>query len=324
MGFYYSQLFVTPQLPSTSFEGQTVIVTGSNVGLGFEAARHFVRLDASKVILAVRNLEAGTAAKHSIESSTNRPRTCEVWPLDLSSFASVKSFAERATKTLPRLDILVENAAIANPDTFALAEGHERHITVNVLSTILLALLLLPKLRATKHQFVDANPHLTLVTSEMHATSSFPERNAPSILSALNDPEKTNMKERYATSKLLEILLVRELAPKMAEMGVVLNMTNPGLCHSQLARDYGWAFWMYKLVFARSAEVGSRTLVSAAAAGRESHGRYLTDGVVWEGGLGAFVKSEEGEEVQGRVWGEVKGVLERVVEGCCGVVGREI
>ena len=48
-----------------SFTGQTVIVTGSNVGLGKGAARHFARLDAEKVILAVRN-----EAKQDIERST--------------------------------------------------------------------------------------------------------------------------------------------------------------------------------------------------------------------------------------------------------------
>lgn len=40
MGFLYSQLCVTPEYPVQSFSGQTVIVTGSNVGLGLEAAHH--------------------------------------------------------------------------------------------------------------------------------------------------------------------------------------------------------------------------------------------------------------------------------------------
>ncbi|KAM0316480.1 hypothetical protein ACHAPQ_011302 [Fusarium lateritium] len=59
-------------VPTTSFKGQTIIVTGSNTGLGLEAANHFVRLDADVVILAVRSLKRGEAAKASIESSTGR------------------------------------------------------------------------------------------------------------------------------------------------------------------------------------------------------------------------------------------------------------
>ena len=44
------QLFIGEQYtslpyPETKHTGQTVIVTGSNVGLGLEAARHFTRLE---------------------------------------------------------------------------------------------------------------------------------------------------------------------------------------------------------------------------------------------------------------------------------------
>jgi hypothetical protein len=49
----FSQLFTSVPKPTDNYASNTVIVTGSNVGLGLEAARHFTRLGASKVILAV-------------------------------------------------------------------------------------------------------------------------------------------------------------------------------------------------------------------------------------------------------------------------------
>lgn len=93
LSFFYNQLFVSVtclptncymirnfQLPypNKDFSGQTIIVTGSNVGLGLEAARHFTRLNAEKIILAVRNLEKGDVAKKSIEESTGRTGVIEV------------------------------------------------------------------------------------------------------------------------------------------------------------------------------------------------------------------------------------------------------
>jgi retinol dehydrogenase 12 len=72
LNFLYSQFFVTLPKPTKDFTGQTVIATGSNTGLGLEAARHLSRLNASLIIIAVRNLSKGAAAKQNILQSTNR------------------------------------------------------------------------------------------------------------------------------------------------------------------------------------------------------------------------------------------------------------
>lgn len=210
MGFLYSQLCVTPEVPAQSFTGQTVIVTGSNIGLGLEASRHITQLGASRVILAVRNVAAGKEAQQSIEQSTGRNNICEVWELDLASYASVKEFAQRASSQLPRIDVVIANAALAATQ-FTLAEGHERSVTVNVISTMLLAFLLLPKLQETASAFPDSQPCLSFVVSEVHAWTDLPERQNSNIFTALDDEEASSIIQRYPTTKLLEVLLIREL-----------------------------------------------------------------------------------------------------------------
>ena len=151
LAFMRSQLFFTPPYPTKRYTDQTIIVTGSNAGLGLEASRHFVRLDAAKVILAVRNLEKGEAAKRSIEQSTGRTGVVEVWQLDLAHYESVRFFAKRAMG-LERLDVVVENAGILTGQ-FKRMEENESSVTTNVVSTVLHALLLLPKLRETGAKF---------------------------------------------------------------------------------------------------------------------------------------------------------------------------
>ena len=143
--------------------GKTYIVTGANVGLGLEAARHLVAIGASKVIMAVRNLDAGAAARADIESSTGTKGVAEVWHLDLSSNASVKSFASKAM-SLERIEAIIENAAVAAVKDPAKIEGHHPQLTVNVVNTFLLAVMLLPKLRADAAKF-DYRPRVSVVSS---------------------------------------------------------------------------------------------------------------------------------------------------------------
>ena len=192
--YLYSQLIFHPPYPTTKLSGQTVIVTGSNVGLGLEAARHFVRLDAKKVILAVRTPEKGEIAKESILKSEKKTRdVVEVWKLDLSSYQSVKDFAKRAQE-LERLDILVENAGIVTED-WRIAEDNESTITTNVVSPVLHALLLLPKLRETAIKFKTV-PRLVFVTSFVHWLTKFEEQKEDKIFEALADKKKARMGSR--------------------------------------------------------------------------------------------------------------------------------
>ncbi|KAJ6015155.1 Short-chain dehydrogenase/reductase family protein [Penicillium herquei] len=311
--FLYSQFLTRPPYPNGSLDGQTILITGANVGLGKEAARHVVRLGAARVILGVRNVKAGEEAKKDIESSTNRPGVCEVWEVDLASYKSVLAFGERIS-TLPRLDSAILNAAIATRN-LELAEGYERTITVNVISTLLLGLLLLPKLKETKIKVPFSIPHLTFVVSEVHGWVEFKEWKEDNVLKLLSDKDRADMGARYPLSKLLEVLVVHELASRVRGSEVVINMINPGLCHSSLAREGDWKFALFKFVVARSTEVGSRTLVAGILNGTEAHGTYMNDGYVDGEGMSPFVRSADGAKARTKVWNEVTSILEGVRPG---------
>ncbi|OJD11560.1 hypothetical protein AJ78_07695 [Emergomyces pasteurianus Ep9510] len=319
--FFYSQLFVTPAYPTGSFANQTIVITGSNTGLGLEAAKHFARLDAKKIIIAVRNVPSGEKAKELIETTTGRANLCEVWQLDLASYASIKAFAQRASRELPRIDVLLENAGMAT-HTYDAAEGRERTITINVIGTFLLGLLLLPKLKESAVQNSFMKPRWCIVTSETHALAEFPEWKSPNTFDKLDDKNTLKMKERYEASKLMEILIVREIAPRLVDSGVVLNLINPGFCMSGLMREAHWLVLATKTmlthIMVRTTEIGSRTLVAGAAAGNESHGTYMVDGKVSNRHLSTFVKSEDGKIAGRKIWEELKVILENIAPDVTG------
>ncbi|KAI4165350.1 MAG: hypothetical protein LQ342_001218 [Letrouitia transgressa] len=320
--FWKSQLFITPRYPTKQYSNQTVIITGSNCGLGFEAARHFVRLNAAKVILAVRTTSKGDTARQQILKSEKKdPSVVEVWPLDLSSYASIKDFAKKA-QALQRIDVLVQNAGIVTYN-FTLTEGNESSITTNVISPFLLSLLLLPKLRETAVKF-NTFPRLVLVESFVHHHTKFPERKADNIFDELAVKEKANMDDRYNVSKLLGILATRQLASltRTSPKGhsVIINCMDPGWCYSEVMREWsGLKLVMFKIsraIFARSTEVGSRTILANAEAGEESHGQYYDSCSL--GRLSRFVLSDEGAATQKKVWAQLAEILEKIEPGVLG------
>jgi len=199
MGFattiLHSQFFVTPPVPSSDFSGQTVVVTGATSGLGYEAAKHILRLGASRLILAVRNVTKGKQVAEEISSALSVSiSNTEVWELDLGSFSSIKQFGERIN-TLDRLDAVVQNAGIMT-SKFSLVEGCESQMAVNVISPLLLGYLVLPKLQQSAIKTGNRG-RLAFVGSDLQFIAPLKEKSASgSILTALNSEQTADISNR--------------------------------------------------------------------------------------------------------------------------------
>jgi len=268
--------------------------------------------------MAVRNLSKGHAAKQKIlESTGQKSESIEVWELDLQSIGSVKAFATKANQ-LKRLDGVLENAGMVTEE-FKVIEGFETTILVNVVSTALLALLLIPKLKESGAKF-NVQPRLSIVSSDTHFIAEFLEANSENVFERLNVVKSGAWSfERYSVSKLLEVFFVRELGSILSEEGtktspVIVNCLTPGLCKSNFGRDAPLLqkFTMGILIslFGRSTEAGSRTLVSAISAGQESNGCYMEDCLV--GSASPYVLSDEGQKMQKKIWRELSESLEKI------------
>jgi NAD(P)-dependent dehydrogenase (short-subunit alcohol dehydrogenase family) len=279
-----SKLFVTLPVPAgnSQLSKQTIIVTGANTGLGFEASVHLSRLGVGKLIMAVRTTAKGDDARRRILKSTGQQESSiEVWPIDMDSYDSIKTFAARASQ-LPRLDGVLANAGVMT-NHFSLSELNEKTLNVNVVSTFLLYLLLLPKMRESGKQTGNIC-RFVVPNSALHRMAPIAELepNDRSIFDRLNDPEKANMSGRYPLSKLLVLYVVRELAARSKSSGkgsCIINTPNPSFCKSSLAQESqeSRGFRIAEKILARSTEEGSRTLVDGLLASQESNGQYLSN-----------------------------------------------
>ncbi|KPI36277.1 Retinol dehydrogenase 12 [Cyphellophora attinorum] len=308
--------YKTLPYPTKPFTNQTIVITGSNIGLGLEATRHFARLEAAKIILAVRSIEKGEAAKASIEERTARKGVCEVWEVDLSSYESVKRFGHRL-ETLDRLDVFVANAGI-NTRKWTVVEGMESQIVVNCISPLLMGIMVLPKLRESAVRNGTAGV-LTYTGSFVHWLTAFPERKFERLFEGLAEKERARMTDRYNVSKMVEMLAVRELAEQVTRSGkegrVVVSQSNPGWVATNISASepFPWFVRALKKVMARDTEMGSRTIVNAAEGGEETHGKYLSDCA--PDVINPFVTSEDGAQAQKKVWSELCQLLETIEPG---------
>lgn len=90
---------------------KTVLITGAYRGLGYEVARQFSERG-WKVILTARGKDQGSSAAAKLKNAS-------FLELDITVDASVA----RAVKEVPRLDVLINNAAI-------IAEGDQDILTI--------------------------------------------------------------------------------------------------------------------------------------------------------------------------------------------------
>ena len=210
--FIYNNKFGNPALPPPgAFNGQTILVTGASGGIGFAAAVHFINLGAASVIITARSKAKCEAAQAAIEAQTHTEgkSIVKTMELDMSTFAGTKEFADRVKAEVKTIDYLLLNAGVLNTEFKMGSEGFEETIQVNVLSTALLGLLLLPWVE----EVGKGRAHLGFVTSGRHRGvdigAHFPQENVLEHFSKKsNFPKGTEM---YAVSKLLEQYAVNEI-----------------------------------------------------------------------------------------------------------------
>ncbi|KAF2494629.1 short-chain dehydrogenase/reductase SDR, partial [Lophium mytilinum] len=307
LGFLYRQLTFKPKpLPSTiSLAGSTALITGANIGLGFEAARELACHKLSRLILAVRDTSKGETAKTTI-SKESPGCDVHVWQLDYDSYDSIVAFGAKVA-TLDRLDYVLLNAGLKQVTYTASHTGHETNVQINHIGTSLLSLLILPTLQKTAKE-TGKPSRMTIVSSEGHFWTPFKERSAPNILARLDEEETFGrVMQRYYTSKLLNVFWTRELASRIDKSEVVINTPNPGWCYSGLHRYQMTSLYdlVLRMLSWTSAE-GGHCLVDALVLHEESHGQYLS-----EQKETPFVVSTEGEKVQKQIWSETLDLLKR-------------
>jgi short-subunit dehydrogenase involved in D-alanine esterification of teichoic acids len=124
------QASIPPTPAGTTLVGQTVIITGGNLGIGHETARQYLTLQASRVIITVRSESKGREAISALRAdptvkAANPSAKIEAFLLDLDDYQSALRFSQKVNKEVPELNILLCNAGMNIMKYEASKSGHE-------------------------------------------------------------------------------------------------------------------------------------------------------------------------------------------------------
>lgn len=137
-----------------SLKDKVAIVTGGGQGIGKAIAQRFLE-EGLKVVIAEIDEEAGKETEAQYSSLGE----IKFIPTDIASEAVVKKAIAETVESFGRLDILVNNAAIANPENVPIEdlslESWNQTMAVNLTGTFLCTKYAVPHLR--KHQGAIVN-----------------------------------------------------------------------------------------------------------------------------------------------------------------------
>ncbi|KAL7937833.1 hypothetical protein V8C35DRAFT_293763 [Trichoderma chlorosporum] len=308
------QPLIPPTPSAANVSGKTIIITGGNAGLGYDAARQFLTLGASRVILACRSVAKGQEAVSALRAdptvkASNPDALIEVFELDLDDYQSGLRFSNKVKSEVKELDILLNNGGQVVLGYEKSKSGHERNMQVNCYTHLLISLQLFPLLRSTaaarglpsRITFTGSATQIT-----QNTLSKKPISPSSSILGYFDDEANFSKFFRYADTKTAISAYVRRLAT-LAPSEVIVNNPCPGLVQTGLDKNLPFYLRLPMVVIrkstGRTVEEGARTLIYATVvAGPETNGKFLQHNRIDRGA--AFLHSSEGEEFIGKLWRE--------------------
>lgn len=200
---------------------KTVIITGANSGIGFEAAKTLAAKGAH-VIMAARNKEKGQAAINDIMLE-NESAKVKLMQLDLADLRSVREFANTFSSQFNHLDLLINNAGVMIPPYGKTKDGFELQFGSNHLGHFALTGLLLPLLKITSG-------------SRVVTLSSIAHRGASIDFNNLDGSKGYKAMKFYGQSKLANLLFAKELDNQFKQHGIktISIACHPGISNTNL------------------------------------------------------------------------------------------
>jgi len=240
----------------------------------------------AKVIMLCRNEERGKEAV--LKLTQEKPRELDLILCDLGDFDSVRSFAATVKGKYDHIDILVNNAGFISLDRQETKEGLEKQFGINHIGHFLLTKELLG--------LMGKGSRIVNVASGAHKTGRI-------HFEDINLKKGFNVIKAYSQSKLANVLFTRELARRVAKMGITVNCCHPGAVATNIGIDRETGFGrtltgLLKPFFQTPAE-GARTAIYLAS---DESVANITGGYFYKCRIAKSSKSSKNMKTAGKLF----------------------
>jgi len=201
-----------------------VLITGANKGIGFEIAKQLAT-KGNQVLLGARSRESGQKA---VAELAEVDLDVSFVPIDLNDERSITEAADYIGVEFGRLDILINNAGITDPDDAppgnVSLQAVRRIFETNLFGTLNVTQAMLPLLRKSdRPQIINQSSGLGSI-----------ELN--------NDPEWEFAQFKlfgYCASKAAMNMMTVQLAATLADDNIIVNSIDPGFTATDLNNHRG-------------------------------------------------------------------------------------
>ncbi|CUJ97844.1 Fatty acyl-CoA reductase [Shimia thalassica] len=210
-------------------KGKTFVITGANAGAGFQATRILLAKGAHVVMLN-RSAEKSAAAVKALKDEFGAGAKVGFVKIDLADLASVRDAAAEVLKTVPRIDALICNAAIAQVPTRELTkDGFESQLGTNHYGHFVLCGMLFDRLE-------EAQGRIVVVASQGYKLGLKTIR-----FDDINWDKNYSANAAYSQSKLAQMMFAYELQDKVRAAGkqVDVFVCHPGASATSLIKTSG-------------------------------------------------------------------------------------
>ncbi|WPR70490.1 SDR family oxidoreductase [Flavobacterium sp. NG2] len=221
-----------------NLNGKTFVITGTTSGTGFEATKILLSKGA-KVVMLNRNPKKAAETVVILKQELGNNIEVQSIQMDLAVQSSVKKAAEEISNTIPKIDVLICNAAIAQvPKRTLTVDGWESQMGTNYYGNFTLQALLYPLIEKSKGRIVTVG---SMGYDMGIKTIKFDD---------LNWDQDYTPNNAYSQSKLAQIMSIYELQDRLANAGkteVKAYACHPGSSRTNLISTSG--SFMMKLIF---------------------------------------------------------------------------